>query len=894
MATMHSSALALREVSLIHHSRITAPPFVGVSRPHLVARVDQGTRGRLTVLSAPAGWGKSTLLAEWAARTPMTVAWVSLDPFDVTPERLLRLLVAALDRVIRFHFEDVATMLRTNAPAVMDQADDAFLASLDGLPDTTAIVLDDAHVLETAGTQRLLTRIIERAPVRLVLAVRGEPRLPLARLRAAGAVSMIRAEDLAFSVADARALLLDGPGAALDKHGLELLVERTEGWAAGLRLASASLWTSRDPRPALERLRGTHRDIADYFGEEVLSRLEPGLHDFLVETSILDTLSAPLADAVTGSANARERFADAAAADLFLVPLDDERIWYRYHALFRDVLRARFDMLPSARQGELHARAVSWFEGQGMVHEAMRHAVAAGDLNRTVDLIARHADTLMYQCGESRFLIDAIEELPDELLDTWPDLLRVYAWALTSAGRIDQAERLLERACDWLDESETGPGGLSVAKRQAQIAAVQARVAAYRGDHRATLTFGHRALDALDPVWHGQVIADVMLSMGFAERALGRLDEAAATFRDAARLGRQHRNAQAARWGVRYLALTRMSQGRLIEALAIVDEDLDRVAAGEGDGGSLHAALLVTKAEILVQRHQLAPAREALDRAFPLIQRDGDAKMLMNAYVAMGMLLHAEGEPERAREKMRRAEEVFPATAHRAWAAWSALAQGDLATAGRWAHSSGFSLDDEPDPSRGEFEQLTYARIMAAIEPEDGLVLVERLVHAAERAGRLGDAIELRLSEALARARLDDRAGACRSLREALVHASREGCVQVFLNEGTPMRALLRELARDRNALDEAGREFVLELIACFPTPDDAPNGVAALDEPLTVRQLEILQLLAQGQSNRQIADQLFIAEGTVKAHMHQIFGKLAARNRTEAVANARELDLIP
>ena len=893
---MHSPALAIREAGLIHHSKITVPPFGGVSRPLLVDRVDQGTRGRLTVLSAPAGWGKSTLLAEWAACTPMPVAWVSLDSVDTTPERLLRLLVAALDRVIPFRFEDVATMLRTSAPAVMDQADDALLASLDGLPETTAIVLDDAHLLDSADVQRLLTRIIERAPesVRLLLAIRGEPRLPLARLRSAGAVTMVRAGDLAFSVADARALLAGGPAGALDERGLELLVERTEGWAAGLRLASASLQASRDPRPALERLRGTHRDIADYFCEEVLSRLDPGLHDFLVETSILDTLSAPLADAVTGAANARERFAEAAAADLFLVPLDDERTWYRYHTLFRDVLRARFEMLPPSRQAELHALAATWFERHGMVREGMRHALAAGDVDRTVALIARHADTLMYECGESRFLIDTIEELPGELMDTRPDLMRVYAWALTSAGRIDQAERLLERACLRLEASDTGLDGISTAKRQAQLSAVQARVAAYRGDHRATLTFGHRALDALDPVRHGQIIADVMLSMGFAERALGRLDEAAATFREAARLGRQHHNAQAARWGVRYLALTRMSQGRLTEALAIVDEDLDRVAASEGDGGGLLAALLVTQAEILFQRHELAGARAALDRAFPLIQRDGDAKMLMNAYVAMGMLLQAEGEPEWATEKMRRAEEIFPATSHRAWAAWCALAQGDLAAAERWARSSGFSLDDEPDPSRGEFEQLTHARIMAAIGPQAGLVLVERLLRHAERAGRMGEAIELRLSQALAQARLGDQSGAFRSLREAVAHAHREGYVQVFLNEGPPMRALLRELARNREALDEAGRGFVLELIACFPMREDVANGIATLDEPLTARQLEILHLLAQGHSNREIADELYIAEGTVKAHMHQIFGKLMARNRTEAVANARDLDLIP
>jgi LuxR family maltose regulon positive regulatory protein len=488
-----------------------------------------------------------------------------------------------------------------------------------------------------------------------------------------------------------------------------------------------------------------------------------------------------------------------------------------------------------------------------------------------------------------------IELLPDDLLHQRPGLLRVYAWALTTVGRIDHAEQTMNRVCDRYHALGSGEDSQEGRERDAELAAVNARIAAYRGDHRATIVHGKRALELLDPMRHGRVYGDVVLSVGFAERAVGNTETAADAFAEAARLGRLHRNVQAARWGVRYQAATRMAQGRLHEAEAIVDEDLERVRQQSADPGSMLSALLITKAEILLERNRVAEARPFLEQAIPLVQTVGDAKMLMNAYVAMGMLSQAEGNEVAAREKMRLSEEVFPNANRGARVALLALMQGNVAEAQRWARFSGFSVDDEADPLRGEHEQSIFARICAFTDPTPAaLGLVERLVQDAEAGGRYGRAIELLNVQAVALARTGDQAQARRSLCRALFHARHEGFVRSFLDMGPEMRVLLRDLARERAGIEESTRLYALELVAQFSGDSmTAPAAAPGLDEALTARQLEILELLAAGQSNRDIANQLYIAEGTVKAHMHQLFGKLMARNRTEAVANARELHLI-
>lgn len=883
--------------SPIHRSKITVPPASGIARPGLLTKLDQAALGKLTVLAAPAGWGKSSLLAQWASSTTMDVAWIALDDDDDDPARFLRALVSALDPVCPLQVDDLLAMLRSPSPPGDDYVEMVLIARLEAVPGPIAIVLDDFHALTVNGALPTVCRLLEHLPshIHLLVASRGEPGIPLARLRSAGVVTVLRPEDLAFTIDEAREALGLLAGVELSTDDARLLVERTEGWIAGLRLAGASLANQADRPAAIARVRGTNRDIADYFSEEVLDPLGPDLRAVLVETSIVPAFCETLVTAITGRPDAYQLIASTAATDLFLVPLDANREWHRYHGLFHDLLRADFGRLPPAWQAELHRRAAGWYERQGDIRQAVEEALATGDLPLAASLIEHHADTLMFVCGEINLLIGWFGRIPGSLITERRGLLRAYAWALTAIGRIDDAEQLLDRvhAAFAVDSAALAPEATGA--WSGQLSAIRARIAAYRGDHQATIEHGQRALESLDRLRDGRLHGDVVLSIGFAERALGNTEAAATAFGEAARLGRLHGNVQAARWGVCYLAITRMSQGRLTEAAAIVDEDLDRVRGELADPGSMLPALLISKAEILIERNDLAAARPLLDAAIPLVQRVGDAKMLHVAYIAMGLLLRAEGDLAGAREKMRRAEEIFPSAIRGARVAWMALAQGNVPEARRWALASGFGTDDVPDPARGEYEQVIFARIVATTDPSPATRgLVQRLIDDAEAGGRYGRAIELLVILAMSAWEDGERDWARHALCRALGLARHEGFARIFVNEGAPMQALLRELARDRDLLDGPTRHYVLGLLGQFPSATDPGASASVLAEPLTARQLEILHLLAVGRSNRDIAGDLFIAEGTVKAHMHQLFGKLVARNRTEAVANARDLNLLP
>lgn len=867
--------------SVMRQSKITVPPVNGISRPRLVEQMHAAVEARLLVVSAPAGWGKTTLVAEWAHQAELPVAWVSLDEADNDPLRFFQAVAAALDHIHPMRLDDVLAMLRSPDLVGEEAIDEAILAAIEELPGPTAIVLDDFHLLTGSEQMRSLARVVERMPewVHIVVTTRGEVRLPLARLRAAGAVTSIRATDLAFTIDETRELLEDRGLPSCGDEVVTQLVERTEGWVAGLRLASLSVQSD---LAAVERLRGTLPDISSYFREEVLSRLDPQRYRYLVETSVLDQVCAGLAAEVTGIPGS-QRWLHEETTDVFLIPLDSEHRWFRYHPLFRDVLREEFSLLPWSRQAEVHRLASGWYERNGQVVEAIDHALLAGDTQRAEFLISAAADTLMFSCGRATQLVEWIDQLPDACLKCG-DILRVQAWALTSLGRLDQADRLLQQALrvENLDPESEG-----------LLLAVQARLAAYRGDHAATITFGERAKVLLDPLRQPRVAGDILLSMGFAWWSLGDLDRATEAFAEAARLGRLHGNDQAARWGSRYGALARLAQGRLREAEAIVEEDLARLDASQTSSAT-RAALLVTRGELLIERGDLVAARANLDEALPVIQREADAKTLMNAYAAFGVLYAMEGNFEAATEKTRRAEDVFPQTI-RGWRqARLDLVQGNHLAAERWARRSGFTVDDAADRARGEDEQLTFARIMVEIDPSPATVgLLERLLDEAESDGRYFRALQVLVMQAVVHQRLGNILAAQEALCQAILRARMEGFVKVFVAHGQDLAPMLRDLLRSRE-MPDGDRQFMRDLLARMATSaDPAETSSPVMAESLTSRQLEILRLVAAGQSNRAIADTLFISEGTVKAHVHQITGKLLARNRTEAVATARSLQLI-
>ncbi|HEV2067355.1 MAG TPA: hypothetical protein VGR08_11020 [Thermomicrobiales bacterium] len=651
------------DLDYIRQSKITRPVSRPVSRPRIVERLEEGTRGKLTVLSAPAGWGKSTALTEWASATDQDVAWLCLDDEDNNPTRFLRGLVSSIERLAPDSLGDVRTMLRLSAPMSVTRSLNHIVQRLEEEPCEMVIAIDHYHLIQNPEIHdgvRLLLDIMP-AHLHLLIVTRGSLPFPIGRLRAQHDLVSIGIPELRLTVDEARQILARDDGIRFAEEDLVALLERTEGWVAGIRLAARSFSMHHDPHAAIARFRGTHRDIADFLVEEVLWCLPPEQQAFLLETSVLDVLTAPVVAAVTTCEDAPATLQELAKAGLFLFPLDEERSCYRYHGLFRDLLRAELERQRPESVRELNRRASIWYDQHAMASEAITFGLRTDDSQYAAELLDRTIETLIFECAETNQAVRWIEQLSRDAILNRPRLANWYAWALTLVGRLDDAEFVIEqlaRAESRHHDSERNPSEHD--DLQAFIAAIHARIAAYRMDHQATIVQAKLALDLIDRTTSGRLAAETMNSLGFAYRALGRTAQAAAAFEAAATLGRTSFHASAARWSTRYLVVTRIEQGRLREAESLLEQDLERVRQDPRDPGTSLAALHIGWAEVLIEQNRLAEAREALDPPIPLIQCVGDAKMLMNAYVAEAKLLHAEGKLAKARDRLRRAEDIFP------------------------------------------------------------------------------------------------------------------------------------------------------------------------------------------------------------------------------------------
>ncbi|MGH2561420.1 MAG: helix-turn-helix transcriptional regulator, partial [Thermomicrobiales bacterium] len=419
------------------------PRRQGIARPRLVERIERGARGKLTLISAPAGWGKTTALAEWVTRAEMPVAWVALEAADDVPLRFWRRVVAALDRLQPGVAEDTLALLKMQQSPPVDQVVDAALHAAAALRDDAALVLEDLHVVDATETYQALDRFVDRLPpaLHLVIASRVDPPLRLSRLRAQGDLIELRTGDLAFDREEAGRFFAEMPGVGIGDDTVAALVERTEGWVAGLRLAALSLEGRADADGFVAGFGGTHRDVADYLGEEVLARQPAEVIDFLLDTAILDRLTAPLCDAVTGRGDGREMIDHLERANLFLVPLDDRREWFRYHGLFSDLLRARLRRDHLDREPGLHRRVAAWYDERGSPLDAVRHALPGGDVGQAAAILERAADRLLWAGGEVTVFLQWLDALPVEAWRARPRLTRSRAWALVMGGRLAEAEQ---------------------------------------------------------------------------------------------------------------------------------------------------------------------------------------------------------------------------------------------------------------------------------------------------------------------------------------------------------------------------------------------------------------------------------------------------------------------
>jgi LuxR family maltose regulon positive regulatory protein len=898
------------------HIPRTRPGFL--ARPRLLERLAEGMGRELVLVCTPAGFGKTTRLADWARGGQRPVAWLSLDEGDNDPARFWRHAAAALDGVHPGVAERAAALLGPPSPRSFEGLVAALANELAGVADEVVLVLDDYHLIQAPPVHASVGFLLEHLPacLRLVLASRADPPLPLARLRARGQLAELRERDLRFTPEEAAELLREAVGSDLPAAAVVALEDRTEGWAAGLQLAALSLQGRTDITAFVEGFSGSHRYVLDYLAEEVLERQPEQLRGFLLETSVLDRLSGPLCEAVTGRADSQQLLEAVERANLFLVPLDEVRGWWRYHHLFADLLRARLQQEQPGRVAELHCAAAAWCERHGLVDDAIRHALAAGDATWAARLVEQHFEALLRR-SEDATLHRWLEELSAGVVRSRPRLCLAQAfWALIG-GRLEvveplvaDAERAFAAVAEEPYEPSVGRATSMVANMSAAISALRAGLARLHGDAERTSGFGQQALAQLtedDRTLRFQV----GLYLAVADWLRGRLAEA-----EHALAGLVPEQGTA---GERYLAVrdydlgqVQRARGHLGAALRTYQQALD---ASSEAGHPLPPAgmALVGMAGVLYERGELQAALDHATEGVGLCRQLAYALPLVAGLAVLARIRQAQGDTPGALAALREAERVqlSPAVVGLfnpvpALRARLALADGEVADAARWIQDRGLGTDDQPSyPREGEY--LVLARLLLAEHtPDRALGLLERLHALAAAQGRVGSVVEVRALQVLALQASSDENGALAALVEALTLAAPEGHLRVFVDEGAPMATLLGKLATtpatgQAIAAAHAPPAYLGRLLEAFeqagqavlPLPRRGAAALPGLVAALSAREVEVLGLLAAGKSNPAIAEELVITLDTVKRHVTHILDKLGVANRTQAVTRARELGLL-
>jgi ATP/maltotriose-dependent transcriptional regulator MalT len=887
---------------------VPRPPPGFVARPRLVDRLDEGLAHELTLVCAPAGFGKTSLLAEWSQRRERPVGWLSLDAGDNDPVRFWRHAVAALDRAQPGVAERISALLGPPAPASFEGLATALVNELAADGGDALLILDDYHLIEAQPVHASLQFLLDHQPPELhvVLASRADPQLPLARLRARGQLTELRVAELMFTLEEAAALLRETAGLELRDDAVAALVARTEGWAAGLQLAALSLQRQPDAAGFVETFSGSHRHVLDYLTEEVLEQQPEPVRDFLFETSVLDRLSGPLCDAVTGRADGQQMLEAIEGANLFLVPLDDVRGWWRYHPLFADLLRARLQQQDPERIHGLHRKAGLWHEEYGSVDSAVTHALAAADPLWAARLIERHADELLVR-GEETTLRRWLAALPPGLIDSRPRLLIAqtrFAGAEELDGLLDAAERALEHTADEPYEPSADRGISRLANVPAMIAVGRAFVTYLRGDGDATMHFASRALAEIgEGDWMLDSLARALL--GSAEWLHGRLGEAERAIASSiARWQAAGVHDQVELW-CQYLGQIQCARGRLDLAVATHQQVLDVGATPDRPAQLASSSAHVGLGAVAYQRGDFDTAMQHLTEGLRLSRQFVNPDSLANGLATLAWIHRARGDVSAALDAMEEAERVSEPTvvdllnSVPAQRARLLLSQGDVAAAARWTEQRGITAQDEPSYPH-EVAYLLLARVLLAQDqPNQALGVLDRLQPAAVAQVRTGSVIEIQALRALALAALGDGDGAVATLAETRTRAYPQGYVRVFVDEGPAMGSLLGRLIRTQPVTVPG--DYVGTLVQGLrhdmegPASDEGPTAaiVAGLVTELSERELEVLRLLAAGEQNQEIADQLYLALNTVKKHVTHIFEKLGAANRTEAASRARELGLL-
>ena len=926
-----------------------------VLRPRLIGRLSEGISSgrRLTLLSAPAGFGKTTLVSEWVSGRmkaevgrmreenlhssslllhPFKVAWLSLDAGDNDPARFLTYLIAALQTIAANIGEGVLAILQSPQPPPIDSILIDLLNEITTIPDNFVLVLDDYHLIAAKPVDNALTFLIEHLPppMHLVITTREDPHLPLARLRARGQLTELRAADLRFTPAEAADFLNQVMGLSLSAENIAALETRTEGWIAGLQLAAISMQGHQDVTSFIKSFTGSHHFVLDYLLEEVLQQQSASVQTFLLRTSILDRLCGPLCDAVLhGDANrpptpaasgqepiGQETLGYLERANLFIIPLDNERHWYRYHHLFGELLRGRLAQRLPDQAAALHLRASAWFEGCGLLEEAIAHTLAAGEMERAAELVEQIAIHMFVE-ERPTTLSRWIDALPENVLRSRPWLCLYHAWTHHWVGLREQVEEWLvsaEMALTGLPSAPDQPG-LSVTTDRmtpierrsllGHIAAVRAYNMLTSGDLPGIMQLAPEALALLS---EGEYVRTTLATaLGGAYWGQGNVLAAQDAFEtarvNALRGGHPY-------WSVPpacYVGMQQTKRALLHEAYETYARARKLAVAPDGREVPVAGFPNMKMGDLLREWNDLLGASRLLVTGVEQSALLGQADVLTDAYVALARLHLAQGAINEVWETLRKADDLVRRSSIDPFiVCWledcrvrSLLAGGDLDAALRWARDSRLTTDGELS-YHYDLHHINLARVLVARGAADtsgpwldeALTLLGRLQAAAAQAGWIQEEIKVGILQARAMQAQGDSQRALVALCRVLPLAEHGGYIRLFVDEGPLMAELLSRMK------DEGGRmkEYIHKLLAAFGHQAELhPSSFVPqpLFEPLSQRESEILKLITQGLSNREIGERLFLALDTVKGHNRRIFDKLQVQSRTEAIARARELGLL-
>ncbi len=901
---------------------IPGRPQTRIVRSRLSDHFGQGSDAGVVVISAPAGSGKTTAVTEWLESLPgddRCAAWVSLDERDNDPITFWTYVVAALRMALGDEFGLASSTLLQSSRAPLDAVVATLLNELLNVESDAVLVFDDYHVITATEIHESVALLLERLPpgARVVIASRADPPLPLGRLRVGGRLVEIRASDLRFTVAETAAYLDRAADATLSAVDVAALAERTEGWVAALQLAALSMQGRDDLSSFIAEFAGDDRYVVDYLAEEVLDRQGDDVRQFLLRTSILDRLSGPLCDAVTGQPGGRSTLERLERANLFLIPLDDRRQWYRYHHLFADVLRAHLSDENPDVTAELHGRASAWFEASGEMTEAIRHALAAGDPMRAADLVEA-AIPAWRRDREESILRTWLQRLPSEVTRMRPLLIvALVAAPAANAGfevdteaRLDEAERLVRLAA----ADHSGSGHDVVLGDRTQLRRLPATIEMYRaahalsqGDLDRTQLHGRRALDIAPEDDHLERAAAAGL-VGLAAWAGGDIDTACDGYTESmAGLRRAGHISDVLGCSVT-LADLRLAQGRLRDATAVYRDGLGLSTSRSGPPLRGTADMHVGLSDVLLEIGDLDGALEHLHQSAELGEHNGLAQHPYRSRLAMARLHAARGDVDGAVALLDEAEAVYTTDFSPSIRPIPAVRAGLLADHGNldepmaWVRARGLSADDDLSYV-GEFEHVTMARVLLAeFRAEqstqsivDAIRLLERVSVEVEADGRCGDLLEVLVLLALAEDARGDRPAAVAHLERAIALAEPEGYVRLLLDALPWIQPLLEAVATGGRSGTYAHRLLdTLETVGASTHHAVRRSTPQPLIDPLSGRELDVLRLLTSELTGPEIASELMISVNTMRTHTKSIYSKLGVTSRRAAVRHAEELQLLP